>query len=121
MLRVALVGRLVAADIDLIEQALTEVERPFGVVLDRTRLGAPTADGRSALERWAAGPLVDLQPRIVAWADVYDERRFRSLTRDGQDTGRGPGYPQRTFADLLAAEAWVRGLLAAAREGSGTE
>ncbi|MPR00233.1 hypothetical protein GB931_20395 [Modestobacter sp. I12A-02628] len=113
VLRVALVGRLAAADIALIADALAVADGRFAVVLDRRLLGAPTAEGRAALESWAAGQLAELVPRIAAWADVYDERRYRSLTRDAPATGHGPGYPQRTFVDVDAAGAWVRELLSA--------
>ncbi len=117
LLRVALVGRLTAADIDLVSAAIGSAGgRRFGVVLDRRLLGAPTAEGRTALERWAADELPAHVPAIAAWADVLDERRFRSLTRDGGEESRGPGYPQRTFADHDAAVAWV---CAALGTGSG--
>src|SRR3712207_8942244 len=85
----------------------------FGVVLDRRRLGAPTAEGRTALEGWAADELPAHVPAIAAWADVFDERRYLSLTRNGEEEGHGPGYPQHTFADCDAAVAWVRAALAA--------
>lgn len=112
LLRVALVGRLTAADIGLVSAALVAADgRRFGVVLDRRLLGAPTAGGRAALERWAAEDLPAHVPAIAAWADVFDERRYRSLTRAGEDEDHGPGYPQRTFADHAAAVAWVRAAL----------
>ncbi|MGY1668078.1 hypothetical protein [Geodermatophilus sp. SYSU D00696] len=114
VLHLALVGRLTAADVDLVAGALRSAGGRVGVVLDRRRLGAPTAEGRAALERWAAEELPAHVPAIAAWADVFDERRYRSLTRDGQDEGHGPGYPQRTFADHDAALAWVRAALDAA-------
>ncbi len=116
LLRVALVGRLSAADIDLVSTALDSAGgRRFGVVLDRRQLGAPTSEGRAALQRWAAEELPAHVPAIAAWADVFDERRYRSLTRDGEDEGHGPGYPQRTFDDHDAAVAWVRAALDATR------
>ncbi len=117
LLRVALVGRLTADDIGLVAGSLAAAgaRRRFGVVLDRRLLGAPTAEGRTALERWAAEELPAHVPAIAAWADVFDERRYRSLTRHGEEEGRGPGYPQRTFGDHDAAVAWVRAALDAAR------
>jgi hypothetical protein len=119
LLRVALVGRLSAADVDLVATALDSADgRRVGVVLDRRRLGAPTAEGRAALERWAAEELPAHVPAIAAWADVLDERRYRSLTRDGGEEGHGPGYPQRTFADHDAAVAWVRAALGAGSGGA---
>lgn len=111
LLRVALVGRLTAADVGLLAAALEAAGPRVGVVLDRRQLGAPTAEGRAALERWAAEELPGRVPAVVAWADVLDERRYRSLTRNGPDDGRGPGYPQRTYADHDAAVAWVRAAL----------
>ncbi|SNS09333.1 hypothetical protein SAMN04488107_1323 [Geodermatophilus saharensis] len=74
-------------------------------------LRVPTAEGRAALERWAAEDLPARVPAIAAWADVFDERRYRSLTRAGEVDDHGPGYPQRTFADHDAALAWVRAAL----------
>ncbi|MGY1695420.1 MULTISPECIES: hypothetical protein [unclassified Geodermatophilus] len=117
VLHVALVGRLTAADVELVATAVGSAGDRFGVVLDRRRLGAPTAEGRAALERWAAEDLPARVPAIAAWADVFDERRYRSLTRDGEAAGHGPGYPQRTFADPEAALTWVRAALSAARSG----
>ncbi len=111
MLHLALVGRLTAADIDLVAQAVGAGGPRFGVVFDRRLLGAPTAEGRAALDRWAAEDLPAHVPAIAAWADVLDERRHRSLTRDGQQESRGAGYPQRTFTDPGAALAWVRAAL----------
>ncbi|MGY1714043.1 hypothetical protein ACI78R_06270 [Geodermatophilus sp. SYSU D01106] len=114
VLQVALVGRLTAEHIGLIVTALSSAGVRFGVVLDRRLLGAPTAQGRAALERWAAEDLPVHVPAIAAWADVLDERRYRSLTRDGASDDHGPGYPQRTFDDHDAAVAWVRERLGAA-------
>jgi hypothetical protein len=112
LLHLALVGRLTAGDIDLVADALDRAGgRRFGVVLDRRLLGAPTAEGRAALERWAAEELPAHVPAIAAWADVFDARRYHSLTRQGGEDGHGPGYPQRTFADHDAAVAWVRAAL----------
>ncbi len=111
VLHLALVGRLTAADIDPVAQAVGAGGRRFGVVFDRRLLGAPTAGGRAALERWAAEDLPAHVPAIAAWADVLDERRHRSLTRDGQRESRRAGYPQRTFTDPGAALAWVRAAL----------
>ncbi len=68
-------------------------------------------EGRAALERWAAEDLPAHVPAIAAWADVFDEPRYRSLTRAGEDENHGPGHPQRTFADHDAAVAWVRAAL----------
>jgi hypothetical protein len=117
VLHLALVGRLTAGDVELVADAVRSADGRFGVVLDRRRLGAPTADGRAALERWAAEDLPAHVPAIAAWADVLDARRYRSLTRDGGQQGHGPGYPQRTFADHDAAVAWVRTALHTARAG----
>jgi hypothetical protein len=119
LLRVALVGRLTADDIDLVAGSLAAAgaRQRFGVVLDRRLLGAPTAEGRTALERWAAEELPAHVPAIAAWAEVLDERRYRSLTRHGEEEGHGPGCPQRTFGDHDAAVAWVRAALDAARTG----
>ncbi|MGY1809072.1 hypothetical protein ACI8AF_17010 [Blastococcus sp. SYSU D00669] len=62
-----------------------------------------------ALDDFAA--LHALTLGVEAWADVYDERRYRSLVRTGEADGHGPGYPQRTFDDHAAALAWVRTVL----------
>ncbi len=80
----------------------------FALVLDRRRLGAPTAEGRAALEEWAASSLGRLVGWCAGWADVFDERRFGSLTRNGDMESRGAGYPQRTFGDHAEARAWAR-------------
>jgi hypothetical protein len=116
VLQVALVGRLTPSGVDVVDAALTDAlsrDGRFAIVLDRRRLGAPTAEGRSALERWAASSLGRLADRCAGWADVFDERRFRSLTRDGTVESRGAGYPQRTFGDHGEAQAWAREQLTA--------
>jgi hypothetical protein len=111
LLQVSLVGRLTASGVDVVDAALTDALSRggrFAVVLDRTRLGAPTAEGRAALEQWAASSLGRLVAACAGWADVFDERRFRSLTRNGEVESRGAGYPQRTFGDHGEARAWAR-------------
>ncbi len=47
-----------------------------------------------------------LDGRCLAWADVFDSRRFASLAASGEhDNGRA--YPQRTFDDLTEARGWA--------------
>lgn len=124
VVEVALAGRLDADAMGALARALRErvaTGRPFGVVLDRHLLSAPTAAGREALARWGVEDLPAVVGPCAAWADVFDERRAASLARaaaaraehpgeTGQD-GR-PGYPQQTFTDAAAARAWVARLLA---------
>jgi hypothetical protein len=82
--------------------------RPFAVVFDRRAMTAPTPDGRRVLEEWAARTMPRMPGRCVAWADVLDERRARSLAGSGR---AAPPYPQRTFTDPDEARAWALGAL----------
>jgi len=120
LLHVAITGRLTSDDIAALASALDArgSEGCFAVFFDRRELGAPTADGRAALEHWAAGALPRLAPRCAGWADLFDERRFRSLSRDGTVESRGSGYPQRTFGDEAEALEWVLARLAHSRSGA---
>ncbi|MET7950780.1 hypothetical protein [Micromonospora sp. NPDC005324] len=78
----------------------------FVVVFDRTRMTAPTAPGRAALIEMAETLMPRLDGRCLAWADVYDTRRYTSIANAGEhDTGRA--YPQRTWDDINSARAWV--------------
>ena len=88
--------------------------RPFLALFDRRTISAPTPDGRAALEElyrdWPA-----VAGLVLAWADVYDERRARSLerarrAREAAGTQVGPAYPYRLFDDLGAARDWLAGV-----------
>ena len=113
VVEVAIDGRLDAGAMDALAAAVRErvaTGRPFGVVLDRRLLSAPTAAGREALARWGAEDLPSVVGPCAAWADVFDERRAASLARAARERGadhRGPGHPHRTFTDAAAARDWV--------------
>jgi hypothetical protein len=92
-------------------QDLLDGDGPFAVVLDRRSMTAPTADGRRALQEWAAASLPRLAGRCAAWADVLDERRVASLARAGSADRAHLPYPQRTFSDPDEARGWAAGAL----------
>jgi hypothetical protein len=108
LVRHAITGRVTGEAVAGLRAALEEAlgsGRPFGVVLDRRAMSAPTPEGRAALATWGEALLPRLAGACAAWADVYDERRAASLARAG-DRG-SPGYPRRTFACPTEAESWV--------------
>lgn len=94
-------------------EAAVDAGRPFTVLYDRREVGAPTAEGRAALyafyERWD-----EVAALVVAWADVWDPRRERSLRRAAQaraEAGRErprPPYPHAAFACVDEARSWLR-------------
>lgn len=90
------------------------------VLLDRTAMTAPTEDGRAAVEE-LFGRWDEVAPFVAGWADVYDERRARSLARAAgsengahdhgdDDHGHDLPYPHAFFSGLEEARAWLRGL-----------
>lgn len=123
VLHVTLQGRLVEEDVAAIDaavQAALQVDDGVSVILDRRRMGAPTPEGRRALEAWAETRLPLLAERCVAWADVLSAHVVASLDRRRRAQG-GPaddaprGCPQRIFTDTVAALAWVHDRRAAAQ------
>ncbi len=116
IVRLAVTGRATGEAVEGLRASLEEAlsgRRPFAVLFDRSRMTALTPEGRAALERWDA----ELTPRLpawcVAWADVYDERRARSLQRgrDGRGRSAEAPYPQEIFDTATLAERWLRGWL----------
>lgn len=108
-------GRITAASVLPFSEPLracVAAGTPFRVLFDRRDVSAPTAEGRAALQalyaEWAG-----IAALVVAWADVYDPRRARSLERARQaraDRGQlrpGPPYPHRVFDDVIAARTWL--------------
>jgi hypothetical protein len=110
VVHLALVGRLRGADVELmaacIEEAMRRLRR-FAVVFDQRQLGAPSAMGQTALQGWNSGPLTRVGSRCAGWADVFDERRWRSLTHDGELKNNDRGFRYRSFGDMDEAVAWA--------------
>src|SRR3712207_9485202 len=102
MVELTIEGRVTESAIAGFAAALREAleqHAHFVVVFDRSRMTAPTADGRAALIDMAATLMPLLDGRCLAWADVYDPRRYASITNSApHDNGRA--YPQRTWDDL---------------------
>ncbi len=109
VLHAAITGRATGPAIDAFADALhtaVDTAGPFAVLFDRRAMTAPTADGRAALDRWAATLAPRLTGRCAAWADLFDPRRAASLARAATSHRPGP-YPQRTFTDPAAARTWI--------------
>lgn len=114
-LQVKIDGRVTAEAIETFRTAIQAgLDRPgsFTACFDRSAMTAPTKEGRAALETWAAVYLPQLAGRCAGWADVYDQRRMRSLTRtagsDPSEEGEAAPYPQQLFGDVATARAWLR-------------
>lgn len=109
MVELTIAGRVTESAITGFAAALREAlnqHEHFVVVFNRTRMTAPTTQGRAALLDMAATLMPHLDGRCLAWADVYDTRRYTSIANAGEH-GNGRAYPQRTFDDIDKAREWV--------------
>lgn len=115
-LEVVIVGRVTPDAVEALGRPLlaaVAAERRVTVLLDRSRIAGPTAAGRQALvtlyEHWD-----QIARLVLAWADVYDDRRASSLLRaNAERAARGEAagtpYPHRICRSTAEARTWLEG------------